>query len=248
MRMDGRAPDQLREIEIQTGFNKFAEGSVYITVGETRVLCTASVEERVPPFLRNTGKGWITAEYSMLPRATQVRTPREASKGRVTGRTMEIQRLIGRAMRSVVNLKELGERTVWLDCDVIQADGGTRTAAITGAYVAMVLAIQKLVDKKAIAKMPVSQFVAATSVGIVKNEAYLDLCYEEDSAAGVDMNIVMTGAGEYIELQGTGEESPFSVNQLEELLRLGKEGILFLIEMQKEALGEIAEQIAVEVK
>ncbi|WP_124727052.1 ribonuclease PH [Staphylospora marina] len=240
MRIDGRANDELRTVEIVRNYIKNAEGSVYITIGDTRVICTASVEERVPPFLRNTGKGWITAEYSMLPRATQTRTPREASKGKLSGRTMEIQRLIGRALRAVVDLEKLGERTLWLDCDVIQADGGTRTASITGAFVAMVDALIPLVKNGTLPSLPVKDFLAATSVGIVGEEAVLDLCYEEDSGATVDMNVVMTGSGEYVEIQGTGEESPFSPDQLSALLALAKKGTAELIRLQKEALGEDA--------
>jgi ribonuclease PH len=230
-------------VEIVRNYIKNAEGSVYITIGDTRVICTASVEERVPPFLRNSGKGWITAEYSMLPRATQTRTPREAAKGKLSGRTMEIQRLIGRALRAVVDLEKLGERTLWLDCDVIQADGGTRTASITGAFVAMVDALIPLVKNGTLPEMPVRDFLAATSVGIVGEEAVLDLCYEEDSGATVDMNVVMTGSGEYVEIQGTGEESPFSPEQLTTLLSLAKKGTTELIRLQKEALGEDAARV-----
>lgn len=240
MRVDGRTYDQLRNIEITRNYLKTAEGSVYITVGDTKVICTATVEERVPPFLRNSGKGWITAEYSMLPRATQTRTVREASKGKLSGRTMEIQRLIGRALRSVVDLKTLGERTLWLDCDVIQADGGTRTASITGAFVAMVDALAPLVKNGTLTEMPVKDFLAATSVGIVGEHVCLDLCYEEDSTAIVDMNVVMTGSGKYVEVQGTGEESPFTPEQLTQLLSLAQKGTNELIQAQKEALGEVA--------
>lgn len=245
LRVDGRTYNQLRDFEIKTGVMKHAEGSVYITIGDTQVLCSATIEDKVPPFLRNSGKGWITAEYAMLPRATKTRTIREASKGKLGGRTMEIQRLIGRALRSVVDLKKLGERTVWLDCDVIQADGGTRTAAITGAFVAMVMAMGKLLNNKTLSSIPVTDFLAATSVGIVGDRAVLDLCYEEDSIANVDMNIVMTGSEKYIEIQGTGEESPFSGEQLNELLVLGKKGTLELISAQKEALGLLTDRIGV---
>ncbi|HET6872763.1 MAG TPA: ribonuclease PH, partial [Sporolactobacillaceae bacterium] len=214
------------------------EGSVLITVGQTKVICSATIEDRVPPFMRGQGKGWITAEYSMLPRATATRNIRESSKGKVSGRTMEIQRLIGRALRSVVNLEEIGERTIWLDCDVIQADGGTRTASITGAFVAMVLAFKKAVEQGTINTMPVKTFLAATSVGIHPKEgAILDLCYEEDSTADVDMNVVMTGKGEYVELQGTGEEATFSETQLAEMLALAKKGIYELIDYQKKIVG-----------
>jgi ribonuclease PH len=239
MRFDGRHNNELRPIHIETNYLIHPEGSVMITVGETKVICTASIEDRVPPFLRNQGKGWITAEYAMLPRATGTRNIRESSKGKVSGRTMEIQRLIGRALRSVVNLDAVGEKTIWIDCDVIQADGGTRTASITGAYVAMVIALHKLYTNKSIAKFPVHDFLAATSVGILENgETVLDLNYVEDSAAQVDMNVVMTGSGEFVELQGTGEESTFSYTQLHELLKSAQEGLMELFEYQKSALGE----------
>jgi ribonuclease PH len=240
LRIDGRANHELRKVEIERNYIKNAEGSVYITIGDTRVICTATLEERVPPFLRNSGKGWITAEYSMLPRATQTRTAREAAKGKLSGRTMEIQRLIGRALRAVVDLEMLGERTLWIDCDVIQADGGTRTASITGAFVAMVDALTPLVKNGTLPAMPVRDFLAATSVGIVGEDVVLDLCYEEDSSAIVDMNVVMTGSGKYVEIQGTGEEAPFSAEQLTSLLELAKKGTGELIRFQKEALGEDA--------
>ncbi|RAL26699.1 ribonuclease PH [Thermoflavimicrobium daqui] len=243
MRVDGRTYNELRKVEIIRGYIKPAEGSVLISIGDTKVICTASVEDRVPPFLRNSGKGWITAEYSMLPRATQTRTVREASKGKLSGRTMEIQRLIGRAMRSVVNLEALGERTCWLDCDVIQADGGTRTTAITGAFIAMVDALAPLVKNGTLPYLPVTDFLAATSVGIIGENPCLDLCYEEDSSAIVDMNVVMTGIGKYVEIQGTGEESPFSSEQLVELLQLAKHGVDHLINLQKSTLGETAELV-----
>lgn len=238
MRIDGRKNDQLRKVDIERNYIQTAEGSVFIRVGNTRVICTASIEEKTPPFLRNTGQGWVTAEYSMLPRATHTRTVRESSRGRVSGRTMEIQRLIGRVLRSVVNLKDLGERTIWIDCDVIQADGGTRTASITGAYVAMFDALAMLMKNKIIRRFPVTDFLAATSVGIVKDQLYLDLCYEEDSNACVDMNVIMTGSGKFVELQGAAEESPFSYHQLIELLDLGKKGIHELIQLQRAALQE----------
>ncbi|SFS98888.1 ribonuclease PH [Marininema halotolerans] len=240
MRVDGRMQNELRQVEMIPDYIKHAEGSVYISVGDTKVLCTASVEERVPPFLRGSGKGWITAEYAMLPRATQTRTIRESSKGKVGGRTMEIQRLIGRALRSVIQLDKLGERTIWLDCDVIQADGGTRTTSITGAYVAMILALHRLVKAGSLPRLPVTDFLAATSVGIVNGVPSLDLCYAEDSQAHVDMNVVMTGAGKYVEVQGTGEESPFSPEELTQLLTLAKEGTDQLVAMQKEILKEAA--------
>jgi ribonuclease PH len=243
LRVDGRINEELRRVEIERGFIKTAEGSAYIRIGDTRVICTATVEERVPPFLRNLGKGWVTAEYSMLPRATQTRTHREATKGKLSGRTMEIQRLIGRALRSVVDLKALGERTLWLDCDVIQADGGTRTASITGAFVALIDALVPLVKNQTFPFLPMRNFLAATSVGIVGKEAYLDLCYEEDSLAVVDMNIVMTGTGEFVEIQGTGEEAPFRAEQLTQLLSLAKKGIDQLIQVQKATLGEDAQLV-----
>jgi len=235
---------ELRPVEIETGYIKHPEGSVLITVGETKVICNASIEDRVPPFMRNSGKGWITAEYSMLPRATDTRNIRESSKGKISGRTMEIQRLIGRALRAVVDLEALGERTIWIDCDVIQADGGTRTASITGAFVAMALALGKLQDQNKISSFPLKSFLAATSVGIVEEHgAVLDLNYVEDSQAMVDMNIIMTGEGEFVELQGTGEEATFTMNQLQELLELGQTGIRELFDIQKDVLGELADRI-----
>jgi ribonuclease PH len=233
MRIDKRQPDQMRAVEITPGYLVTAEGSVLISVGNTRVICAASVEETVPPFLRNAGKGWITAEYSMLPRATEKRTPRELAKGRPSGRTHEIQRLIGRSLRAVVDPALLGERTVMLDCDVIQADGGTRTASITGAFVALTLAVRKLLQFGAIKKMPIKDYVAATSVGIVRGAPLLDLCYEEDSRADVDMNIVMTGSGQFVELQATAEHAPFDDAQFGKLVDLGRRGISDLIATQK---------------
>jgi ribonuclease PH len=212
---------------------------VLIESGRTKVLCTASIEDRVPPFLRNSGKGWVTAEYGMLPRATTTRTTREASAGKVGGRTQEIQRLIGRSLRSVIKLDQLGERTVWMDCDVIQADGGTRTAAITGAFVALVLALQTIREKGLLAEIPVQDYVAATSVGIIDNTRMLDLAYEEDSRAEVDMNVVMTGTGKFIEVQGTAEALPFGRDALNELLDLAQLGIGNLIALQKQAVGHI---------
>lgn len=238
MRFDGREPIQLRPIHIEGNYLKHPEGSVLISVGDTKVICAASIEDRVPPFMRGSGKGWITAEYSMLPRATEQRNIRESSKGKVSGRTMEIQRLIGRSLRSIVDLGAIGERTVWIDCDVIQADGGTRTASITGAFVAMSYALNRLVEKKAVAEFPIYDYLAATSVGILENkQIVLDLNYAEDSKAQVDMNIVMTGNGEFVELQGTGEEATFSMLQLQELLSVGQKGLSELFEHQKEALG-----------
>ncbi|MDQ7093877.1 ribonuclease PH [Desulfosporosinus sp. PR] len=231
-----RAADALRPIKISRQFTNVPEGSVLIEVGETRVLCTASIEEKVPPFQKGTGKGWVTAEYAMIPRATQTRTQREATKGKLTGRTMEIQRLIGRALRSVVDLKKLGERTIWLDCDVLQADGGTRTASITGAYVAMVDAVQFLLEKKLIRTNPVVDTLAAVSVGKVLGTPVLDLDYEEDSKAEVDMNVVMTGAGKFVEIQGTAEEIPFDRTDLDVFLQLAEKGIRSLMEVQKSAV------------
>jgi ribonuclease PH len=244
MRHDGRNIKELRPVTIETNYLVHPEGSVLITVGQTKVICTATIEDRVPHFLRGQGKGWITAEYSMLPRATGSRTQREASKGKIGGRTMEIQRLIGRALRAVVDLEALGERTLWIDCDVIQADGGTRTASITGAFVAMTMAIAKLQDEKQLPIFPVTDFLAATSVGIDDTlGAILDLNYVEDSSANVDMNIVQTGSGRFVELQGTGEEATFTRQQLNELLDLGDVGIQQLVSIQKDVLGEIADRI-----
>jgi len=226
----------MRPVEIQTGYLKTAEGSALITVGNTRVLCAASVENTVPPFLRGTGKGWVTAEYAMLPRATVTRTPREVIKGRQSGRTHEIQRLIGRSLRAVVDLEALGERSVMIDCDVIQADGGTRTASITGAYVALALAVGQLAQFGTLKKSPLVDAVAATSVGIVNGVAMLDLDYEEDSRADVDMNVVMTGSGKFIEVQATAEHKPFDDTQLAQLLDLARRGIAELIDLQKQAI------------
>ncbi|ADY72674.1 Ribonuclease PH [Desulfurobacterium thermolithotrophum DSM 11699] len=232
IRNDGRKIDELRPVKITVDYIKHAEGSCLIEFGDTKVICTASVEEKIPPFLKGTGQGWITAEYSMLPRATATRTIRESAKGRLTGRTQEIQRLIGRSVRSTVDLTALGEITVWIDCDVIQADGGTRTASITGAFVALYRALEKIDKLDA-----VKNFVAAVSVGIVGGEYLLDLNYEEDSIAEVDMNIVMNDVGEFVELQGTAEGKPFSRKDLEKLLSLGEKGITKLILKQKEILG-----------
>ena len=234
MRIDKRRPDQLRPLKVTQNYLMTAEGSVLIEMGNTRVLCAASVEETVPPFLRNSGKGWVTAEYSMLPRATATRTHREVTKGRPSGRTMEIQRLIGRSLRSVVDTSALGERSVILDCDVLQADGGTRTAAITGAYIAMSAAIRKLVKFGTIKKSPIRDLVAATSVGVVNGVPMLDLCYQEDSQAEVDMNVVMTGAGQFVELQATAEKNAFSDEQLASLIALARAGIAELIAAQRE--------------
>ena len=241
MRFDERQPFQLRPIEIETDYLLHPEGSVLITVGNTKVICTATIEEKVPPFMRGQGKGWVTAEYSMLPRATGQRNIRESAKGKISGRTMEIQRLIGRALRAVVDLDAIGERTVWVDCDVIQADGGTRTASITGAFVAMAQALHKLYKERKLAKYPVKDFLAATSVGILEDDkVVLDLNYIEDSKANVDMNVVMTGNGEFVEVQGTGEEATFSYDQLQQLLKAAQEGISELFEIQRKAIGDEA--------
>src|SRR5579872_361333 len=229
MRTDNRNPADMRSVEIVTDALITAEGSALIKVGNTHVLCAASVEDTVPPFLRNSGKGWVTAEYSMLPRATAKRTPREVTKGRQSGRTHEIQRLIGRSMRSVVDMNALGERTVMLDCDVIQADGGTRTASITGAYVALALALRQLVQWGALKSMPLRDAVAATSVGLVGGVPMLDLCYEEDSRADVDMNVVMTGSGKFVEVQATAEHTPFDDEQMTRMVALARTGITQLI-------------------
>lgn len=239
MRADGRKPDELRPIVIHRGYTKYAAGSVLIEAGDTRVICTASVEEGVPRHRLGSGHGWITAEYSLLPGSTLTRTPRESSRGRVNGRTQEIQRLIGRCMRAVADMTKLGERTIWLDCDVIQADGGTRTAAITGTYVALVDALNSMKLKKQIAVLPLNDTVAAVSVGVVDGQVLLDLDYSEDVAAQVDMNVVMTGSGEFIEIQGTGEEHTFSNEQLTGMLDLAGRGITELTRLQKEALDSI---------
>ena len=239
MRTDQRAPNELRPTVLTPHYLPHAEGSVLVETGRTRVICTASVEDRVPPFLRNTGKGWITAEYGMLPRATNTRTTREASAGKVGGRTQEIQRLIGRSLRSVAALAQLGERTIWIDCDVIQADGGTRTASITGAFVALALAFERLREKDVIRTIPVTDYVAAISVGIVDGEPLLDLAYDDDSRAEVDMNIVKTGSGQFIEVQGTAEGQPFDRASLDALLDLADQGIAKLIEKQKAIVGHL---------
>lgn len=245
-RVDGRKLSHLRPVRITRNYNKHAEGSVLIEVGDTRVICTATVEEKTPSFLRGLGKGWVTAEYGMLPRATGSRTPREAARGKVGGRTYEIQRLIGRSLRSVVDLVALGERTIWLDCDVIQADGGTRTASITGAFVALVDALHKLKERGLLNRMPLTDFIAATSVGRLKGEIILDLCYEEDSSAEVDMNIVMTGSGRFVEVQGTGEEASFTHQEMNNMIELAAQGIDQLVSYQKEVLGAAATGIGEE--
>jgi ribonuclease PH len=239
MRSDTRPPNQLRDTTLTPNYLPHAEGSVFIEAGRTKVICTASVEDRVPPFLRNTGKGWVTAEYGMLPRATSTRTTREASQGKVGGRTQEIQRLIGRSLRSVTKLQALGERTIWIDCDVIQADGGTRTASITGAFVALALACEKLRERDVVRVIPIADYVAATSVGIVDGEALLDLAYDDDSRAEVDMNIVKTGDGRFIEVQGTAEALPFGRDSLDMLLDLADTGIRQLIEKQRAIVGHL---------
>jgi ribonuclease PH len=236
-RSDGRAADELRTVKITPGYLPYAEGSVLIEMGETRVVCAASIEDRVPTFLRNSGQGWITAEYSMLPRATQQRTAREVRRGGPSGRTLEIQRLIGRSLRAAANMRLLGERTLTIDCDVLQADGGTRTAAITGAYVAFALADQKLLSMGKTQRSIVTNEVAAVSVGIVENIPLLDLKYDEDSAAEVDMNVVCTGDGRFIEVQGTAEREPFSREQMDSLLALGGQGIQALMAIQRETIA-----------
>jgi ribonuclease PH len=237
-RSDNRAANELRQVKIQRNFNKYAEGSVLIEAGDTKVIITATIEDKVPPFLRGQGQGWVTGEYSMIPRATQIRNIREVTKGRSSGRTQEIQRLIGRALRSVVNFKALGERTVWIDCDVIQADGGTRTASITGAFITMYDAMLKLVKAGTIEKLPITEFLAAVSVGIVDSTPVLDLCFTEDSNAQVDMNMVITESGKIVEIQGTAEQNPFTREELDELLVLGQKGISELIAIQKNVLGD----------
>ena len=235
-RADGRAYNELRPVSIAPGFLLFAEGSALIELGKTQVLCSASVEDRVPGFLRNSGTGWITAEYAMLPRATLTRTPRDSAMGRVGGRNQEIQRFIGRSLRAVTDLASLGERTLVVDCDVIQADGGTRTAAVTGAYVALYKALHNLADMGIISSVPLKSAVAATSVGIVHNNMMLDLCYDEDSSASVDFNVVMTSKGEFVEVQGTAEGKPFSRQTIDELISLAEVGIQQLFQVQQVAL------------
>ncbi|GAA0071386.1 hypothetical protein UT300003_29100 [Clostridium sardiniense] len=236
MRCDGRKNDQVRQTKVTRNYTKYAEGSVYIEVGDTKVLCNVSIEDKVPPFLKGSGEGWITAEYNMLPRSTGTRKIRDIARLKIDGRTMEIQRLIGRALRSVVDLKALGEKTLWIDCDVIQADGGTRTTSITGAFIAMVDAVNKLHKERPFKVYPIRSFVAATSIGIVNGEKVIDLCYEEDSNAKVDMNIIGTEEGEFVEVQGTGEESPITRSELNELLDLGEKGLKQMISIQKNSL------------
>ena len=239
MRTDGRKERELRPIVITPSYIKSAEGSVLIEVGDTRVICTAKLEDKVPPFLRNSGKGWITAEYGMLPSSSQVRISREAARGRIGGRTHEIQRLIGRSLRTIADLKSLGERTIWVDCDVIQADGGTRTASITGAYVALVEAARQLIKQGVVQKNPIKDSVAAVSVGIVDGKPLLDLNYEEDSRAEVDMNFVMTGSGKFVEVQGTAESAPFTKKGLDRMAEIAQQGIRELLKVQKKVLATI---------
>jgi ribonuclease PH len=234
-RSDGRSPDRIRKVQISRNYIKYAEGSCLIELGNTRVICTASVEESVPPFLKGSGTGWVTAEYGMLPRSCQNRIPR----GRDSGRNYEIQRLVGRSLRAVIEMKEIGERSIWIDCDVIQADGGTRSASITGSFIALVDALNKIKKDGLINKIPVKDFVAATSVGILKGNLILDLTYEEDSRADVDMNIVMTGSNEFIEIQGTAERSPFGKEVMDKMLALAKKGIEELFAIQKKLVGDI---------
>ena len=236
MRIDGRKNDQVRHTKVTRNYIKHAEGSVLIEVGDTKVICTASIEDKVPPFLKGTGEGWITAEYNMLPRSTATRKVRDIARLNLDGRTMEIQRLIGRALRSVVDLKSLCEKTIWIDCDVIQADWGTRTTSITGAFIALVDAVNKIHKQKSFKVYPIRKFVCATSVGIVGEEKLLDLCYEEDSNAKVDMNIIGTDDGQFVEIQGTGEEAPFTRSELNEILDLGEKGIKQMIQLQKDCL------------
>ena len=240
LRTDGRKPNQLRTLKITPSYIKTADGSVLIEMGDTRVICTAKLEERVPPFLRNSGKGWITAEYGMLPGSSQQRIGRESSRGKVGGRTHEIQRLIGRSLRAIADLKSLGERTVWIDCDVIQADGGTRTAAITGAYIALAEAVGGWLERGMINVTPLKDSVAAVSIGIVDGKIFLDLCYEEDSKADVDMNFVMTGSGKFIEVQGTAESAPFTKKQMERMAEIAQGGIKDLLKAQKKVIAGLA--------
>jgi ribonuclease PH len=236
VRSDGRAPDEMRPVKLTPDFITTAEGSVLIEVGQTRVIATATVEDGVPSFLKGTGKGWVTSEYGMLPRATEQRTPREASRGRQSGRTLEISRLIGRSLRAVTDLKSLGERTVWIDCDVIQADGGTRTASITGAFVALALALERMVSAGILRSIPLRDSVAATSVGVVKDRVLLDLAYDEDSQAQVDMNVVMTGGGQFVEIQASAEGRPFAGKEMQEMIEVAELGVRQLLEAQQALL------------
>ncbi len=238
-RSDNRTPEQMRPVKIVPEFISTAEGSALIEIGNTRVICTASVEETVPSWMRNSGRGWVTSEYAMIPRSTLTRTPRESARGRIGGRTHEIQRLIGRALRGVVDLKQLGERTIWIDCDVIQADGGTRTASITGSFIALGMAMQKLVEAGTLSAAPLRDYIAAISVGIVDGEILLDLNYEEDSRAEVDMNFVMTGSRKMVEVQATAEQRPFDDDQLRRMLELAKKGVEALVAKQQAVLGNL---------
>ena len=239
MRPSRRAPDELRAVSLERGVVKYAEGSCMVKFGDTHVLVTATLEERLPPWLKGQGRGWVTAEYGMLPRATSTRTTREAAAGKVGGRTQEIQRLIGRSLRAITALGELGERTIWVDCDVIQADGGTRTASITGGFVALVLALERLRQQTVIPRVPITNYVAATSVGVVSGTPMLDLAYDEDSRADVDMNIVKTGDGRFIEVQGTAEGPPFERAALDAMMALADEGVRRLVALQREILGDV---------
>ncbi|ULA65902.1 MAG: Ribonuclease PH [Nitrospira sp.] len=238
-RIDGRRRDQIRPVKVTRNFTKHAEGSVLIEMGDTKVICTASVEEKVPPFLKGKGTGWVTAEYAMLPRATHDRSPRESVKGKQGGRTLEIQRLVGRALRAVIDTGRLGERTIWIDCDVIQADGGTRTASITGAFIALADAITVLKKKDLLKVNPLTDYLAAISIGKVGGQVMVDLAYEEDSHAEVDLNLVMTGAGQYVEVQGTAERTPFNKKDMDEFLDLGWNAIRELVDLQKSLIGSL---------
>ena len=239
-RIDGRRRDQIRPVKVTRNFTKHAEGSVLIEMGDTKVICTASIEEKVPPFLKGRGTGWVTAEYAMLPRATHDRSPRESVKGKQGGRTLEIQRLVGRALRAVIDTVRLGERTIWIDCDVIQADGGTRTASITGAFIALADAVAVLKKKELVKSNPLTDYLAAISIGKVAGQVMVDLAYEEDSHAEVDLNLVMTGAGQYVEVQGTAEKTPFNKKDMDEFLDLGWGAIRELVELQKSLIGALS--------
>ncbi len=239
VRVDGRRKDQLRPVKVTRNFIKHAEGSVLIEMGDTKVICTASIEEKVPPFLKGKGTGWVTAEYSMLPRSTHERSPREAVKGKQGGRTLEIQRLVGRALRAITDMSQMGERSIWIDCDVIQADGGTRTASITGSFIALADAFVVLKKREVIKKRPLTDYLAAISVGKVGGEILVDLAYTEDAAAEVDMNLVMTGRGRYVEVQGTAERTPFSKQEMDEFMSLGWTAIQTLTALQKDLIGPL---------
>ncbi len=239
IRVDGRKPDDMRPVKVERGYLKYAEGSALISIGDTVVLCAASIEEKVPPFLKDSGYGWVTAEYAMLPRAPRTRSARESSKGKVGGRTHEIQRLIGRSLRAVTDMAVLGERTIWIDCDVLQADGGTRTAAITGAFFALHDAGRYLVEQGKVPEHPLGDHLAAVSVGLIGGTACLDLCYDEDHAAEVDMNVVMTGSGRFVEIQGTAERTPFDRDALDAFLALAARGVERLVALQREVVGVV---------